>query len=82
MTSILGHTLGALRFRSTPTGFLGRKLGHLLRHLVDLEAACKPSYPSSVYDTRLPGIFCGEGWFVRVDNLEDVIGGHVYVGII
>ena len=25
--------------------------------------------------------FGGEGWFVRVDNLEDVIGGHVYLTV-
>ena len=55
-----GHTLGALRFRSTPTGLQGRKLGWYLRHLGSRRRrcpACKPSYPSSVYDTRLPGIF-------------------------
>ena len=52
-----GHTLGALRFRSTPTGLQGRKLGWYLRHLGSRRRrcpACKPSYPSSVYDTRLP----------------------------
>ena len=34
-----GHTLGALRFRSTPTGLQGRKLGWYLRHLGALTAS-------------------------------------------
>jgi len=32
------------------------------------------------YLTRSP--FGGEGWIVSVDNMEDVIGGHIWVGLI
>ena len=32
------------------------------------------------YLTRSP--FGGEGWIVGVDNMEDVIGGHIWVGLI
>jgi photosystem II CP43 chlorophyll apoprotein len=32
------------------------------------------------YLTKAP--FGGEGWIVGVDNMEDVIGGHIWVGLI
>ncbi|MEO0407681.1 MAG: photosystem II reaction center protein CP43 [Cyanobacteria bacterium P01_A01_bin.135] len=32
------------------------------------------------YVTRSP--FGGEGWIIGVDNMEDIIGGHIWVGLI
>lgn len=32
------------------------------------------------YLTKSP--FGGEGWIISVDNMEDIIGGHIYIGII
>jgi photosystem II CP43 chlorophyll apoprotein len=32
------------------------------------------------YLTRAP--FGGEGWIIGVDNMEDVIGGHIWIGLI
>ncbi|MGF1514247.1 MAG: photosystem II reaction center protein CP43 [Elainellaceae cyanobacterium] len=32
------------------------------------------------YLTRAP--FGGEGWIIGVDNMEDIIGGHIWVGLI
>lgn len=36
--------------------------------------------PSMIASYLFSSPFGGDGWFVRVDNLEDVIGGHVFVG--
>ncbi len=32
------------------------------------------------YLTRAP--FGGEGWIIGVDNMEDIIGGHIWIGLI
>jgi photosystem II CP43 chlorophyll apoprotein len=38
--------------------------------------------PSAIFGYLLKSPFGGEGWIVSVDNLEDVIGGHVWLGSI
>jgi photosystem II CP43 chlorophyll apoprotein len=38
--------------------------------------------PSVIFGYLLKSPFGGEGWIVSVDNLEDVIGGHVWLGSI
>ncbi|CAN6454791.1 unnamed protein product [Victoria cruziana] len=38
--------------------------------------------PSIVFGYLLKSPFGGEGWIVSVDNLEDIIGGHVWLGFI
>ena len=87
-----GHTLGALRFRSTPTGlhllvYKAVSLGGIYDTWApgggDVRRVSHPTLrPSTILAYLVSSPFGGEGWFVRVDNLEDVIGGHVYVGII
>ncbi|KAL4336452.1 hypothetical protein AHAS_Ahas12G0011600 [Arachis hypogaea] len=54
----------------------------------------KALYFGGIYDTWAPGggiiifgyllksPFGGEGWIVSVDDLEDIIGGHVWLGSI
>ncbi|KAL2957343.1 hypothetical protein AAZX31_18G141500 [Glycine max] len=38
--------------------------------------------PSIIFGYLLKSPFGGEGWIVSVDNLEDIIGGHVWLGTI
>ncbi|KAL4202132.1 hypothetical protein AMTRI_Chr02g219550 [Amborella trichopoda] len=38
--------------------------------------------PSVIFGYLLKSPFRGEGWIVSVDDLEDIIGGHVWVGFI
>ncbi|KAL5552497.1 hypothetical protein UlMin_039898 [Ulmus minor] len=38
--------------------------------------------PSIVFGCLLKSPFGGEGWIVSVDDLEDIIGGHVWLGSI
>ncbi|XLS71919.1 hypothetical protein HN51_028784 [Arachis hypogaea] len=38
--------------------------------------------PSIIFGYLLKSPFGGEGWIVSVDNLEDIIGGHVWLGSI
>ena len=38
--------------------------------------------PSVIFGYLLKSPFGGEGWIVSVDNLENIIGGHVWLGSI
>nr|YP_010424144.1 photosystem II CP43 chlorophyll apoprotein [Cotinus coggygria]USH58478.1 photosystem II CP43 chlorophyll apoprotein [Cotinus coggygria] len=38
--------------------------------------------PSVIFGYLLKSFFGGEGWIVSVDDLEDIIGGHVWLGSI
>ncbi len=38
--------------------------------------------PAAIFSYLVSSPFGGEGWIVGVNNLEDVVGGHVWVGII
>ena len=38
--------------------------------------------PSIIFGYLLKSPFGGEGWIVSVDDLEDIIGGHVWLGSI
>ena len=37
--------------------------------------------PSTILGYLVSSPFGGDGWFVRVDNLEDVLGGHIVLGV-
>lgn len=37
--------------------------------------------PAVIFGYLLKAPFGGEGWIVSVDNLEDVVGGHIWVGL-
>ncbi len=38
--------------------------------------------PAIIFGYVAKSFFGGEGWLISVDNLEDVIGGHIYIGLI
>lgn len=38
--------------------------------------------PATIFGYLTASPFGGEGWIVGVDNMEDIIGGHIWVGII
>ena len=38
--------------------------------------------PATIFGYLAASPFGGEGWIVGVDNMEDIIGGHIWVGII
>ena len=39
--------------------------------------SCRTLNPFHRIDVPVSSPFGGDGWFVRVDNLEDVVGGHI-----
>ncbi|WP_432813004.1 photosystem II reaction center protein CP43 [Pantanalinema sp. GBBB05] len=38
--------------------------------------------PAVIFGYLLRSPFGGDGWIVSVDNLEDVVGGHIWIGLI
>jgi hypothetical protein len=40
-----------------------------------------PIAPGVIFGYLLSSPFGGDGWVVRVDNLDDVVAGHVVVGV-
>ncbi len=38
--------------------------------------------PAIIFGYLLKSPFGGDGWIVSVDNLEDVVGGHIWIGLI
>jgi len=38
--------------------------------------------PGVIFGYLLKSPFGGDGWIVSVDNMEDVIGGHIWIGTI
>ncbi len=38
--------------------------------------------PAIIFSYILISPFGGDGWIVRVDNLEDVVGGHIFVSML
>ncbi|MCL2925903.1 MAG: photosystem II reaction center protein CP43 [Trichodesmium sp. MAG_R04] len=38
--------------------------------------------PAIIFGYLLKAPFGGEGWIIGVDNMEDIIGGHIWIGII
>lgn len=48
----------------------------------DVRLISRPTLsPATILGYLLISPFGGDGWIVRVDNLEDVVGGHIYVGV-
>mgnify|MGYP006422149645 FL=1 len=38
--------------------------------------------PATIFGYLIKSPFGGEGWIVSVDNMEDIIGGHIWIGLI
>ncbi|MDC0831616.1 photosystem II reaction center protein CP43 [Geitlerinema sp. CS-897] len=38
--------------------------------------------PAVIFGYLLRAPFGGEGWMISVDNMEDIIGGHIWIGLI
>ena len=38
--------------------------------------------PAVIFGYILKSPFGGDGWIVSVDNMEDIIGGHIWIGTI
>lgn len=38
--------------------------------------------PSIIFNYLLKSPFGGDGWIVSVNNMEDIIGGHIWIGVI
>ena len=38
--------------------------------------------PAVIFGYLLKSPFGGDGWIVSVDNLEDIVGGHIWIGLI
>ncbi|MBW4542153.1 MAG: photosystem II reaction center protein CP43 [Myxacorys chilensis ATA2-1-KO14] len=38
--------------------------------------------PATIFGYLIKAPFGGEGWIISVDNMEDIIGGHIWVGFI
>ena len=38
--------------------------------------------PAAIFGYLLDSPFGGNGWIIGVDNMEDIIGGHIWVGLI
>ena len=38
--------------------------------------------PTVIFGYLIDAPFGGEGWIVGVDNMEDIIGGHIWIGLI
>lgn len=87
VTTILGAHLGAIGTGAILLFIKGAYLDGLydtwssgggdVRVLKDTSLTLNP-YLISKYLVRAP--FGGEGWIISINNLEDLIGGHYYVG--
>jgi photosystem II CP43 chlorophyll apoprotein len=38
--------------------------------------------PATIFGYLLKAPFGGEGWIISVNNMEDIIGGHIWVGLV
>jgi photosystem II CP43 chlorophyll apoprotein len=36
--------------------------------------------PGVIFGYLLKSPFGGDGWIVSVDNMEDIVGGHIWIG--
>ncbi len=49
----------------------------------DVRVVTNPTLnPLTIFGYVLRSPFGGEGWIISVDNLEDIVGGHIWVGIV
>ena len=47
----------------------------------DIRVVTNPTLsPTTIFGYLLKSPFGGDGWLVSVDNIEDIIGGHIWIG--
>ncbi len=87
MTNIIGYHLVLLGFGALLLVFKAMFFGGVYDTWApgggDVRVITNPTLNPAVifgYLTKAP--FGGEGWIVGVDNMEDVIGGHIWIGLI
>jgi photosystem II CP43 chlorophyll apoprotein len=87
MTNIIGYHLillgGGALLLVIKAMFLGGVYDTWAPGGGDVRVITNPTLNPAVifgYLTRAP--FGGEGWIMSVDNMEDVIGGHIWIGLV
>ena len=49
----------------------------------DVRVIANPTLnPATIFGYLIEAPFGGEGWIIGVDNMEDIIGGHIWIGLI
>jgi photosystem II CP43 chlorophyll apoprotein len=87
MTSILGYHLcilgGGAFLLVLKAMFFGGLYDTWAPGGGDVRVITNPTLnPAIIFGYLLKSPFGGDGWIVSVDNLEDVVGGHIWLGLI
>jgi len=87
MTNIIGYHLILLGFGALLLVFKAMFFGGVYDTWApgggDVRIINNPTLnPAVIFGYLLRSPFGGEGWLVGVDNMEDIIGGHIWVGLI
>jgi photosystem II CP43 chlorophyll apoprotein len=87
MTNIIGYHLILLGFGALLLVFKATFFGGVYDTWApgggDVRVITNPTLnPVTIFGYLLKAPFGGEGWIISVDNMEDIIGGHIWVGLI
>ncbi len=87
MTNILGYHLIILGLGAFLLVFKAMSLGGVYDTWApgggDVRIITNPTLnPGAIFGYLTKTPFGGEGWIIGVDNMEDIIGGHIWIGLI
>jgi photosystem II CP43 chlorophyll apoprotein len=87
MTNIIGYHLillgGGALLLVVKAMFLGGVYDTWSPGGGDIRVITNPTLnPAIIFGYLLRAPFGGEGWIISVDNMEDIIGGHIWVGLL